>query len=274
MLFLTSAKQCNLQKTFYDLSELVALGCDGTPTNTSPEGGIIHLIESTLGRSLHRFVYQLHGNELPLRHLFQYLDGKTAGPKCFSGPIGILLQKCETLPLVNYKPIETKADFPVLDCKDLSTEQKYLLEICHAVVKSPPELLSRSPGKLHHARWLSLVNRILRLYVGTENPSHTRKLATEKSQQNVRTCKLPTTKFEADEYTDLIYWQCEAVTEPPALRNLPDAVLEESTSAKKNLEIPSFPCHTQTVEGSIKLVTEASSSVSGLNRRDGFIKAF
>nr|CAI5860994.1 unnamed protein product [Callosobruchus analis] len=109
----------------YDLSELVALGCDGTPTNTGPKGGIIHLTESTLGRSVHWFVCQLHGNELPLRHLFQYLDGKTTGLKCCSGPIRILLQKCETLPLVKYKPIETKANLPALDCKDLSTEQKY-----------------------------------------------------------------------------------------------------------------------------------------------------
>ena len=31
-----------------DLSQLVALGCDGTPTNTGPKGGIIRLIEIKL----------------------------------------------------------------------------------------------------------------------------------------------------------------------------------------------------------------------------------
>ena len=28
----------------------------------------------------------------------------------------------------------------------------------------------KSPGKLHHARWLTLANRVLRLYVSTPNP--------------------------------------------------------------------------------------------------------
>ena len=35
-----------------DLSQLVALGCDGAPTNTGPKGGIIRLIEIKLGRPL------------------------------------------------------------------------------------------------------------------------------------------------------------------------------------------------------------------------------
>ena len=30
----------------------------------------------------------LHLNELPLRHVFQNLDGVTSGPDSFSGPIG------------------------------------------------------------------------------------------------------------------------------------------------------------------------------------------
>ncbi|CAG9837729.1 unnamed protein product [Diabrotica balteata] len=49
-----------------------------------------------------------------------------------------------------------------------------------AVVKGkcPSELASRNPGNLSHARWLTLANRILRLYISTIEPTpHLRKLA-------------------------------------------------------------------------------------------------
>lgn len=37
----------------------------------------------------------LHLNELPLRHLFDYMNGKTSGPSTYNGSIGKLLDKCE-----------------------------------------------------------------------------------------------------------------------------------------------------------------------------------
>ncbi|CAH1108324.1 unnamed protein product [Psylliodes chrysocephalus] len=120
----------------FDLSELMALGCDGTPTSTGAKGGIICIIESRLGRSLHWFVCQFHGNELPLQHLFQNLDGRTTGPETFSRSIGLLLQKSETFPLIKYKHIKIEVDLLSFDVKDLSTDQRYLLEIYHAVVNS------------------------------------------------------------------------------------------------------------------------------------------
>ena len=51
-------------------------------------GGVIRLLEVKIGRPLHYAICQLHGNELPLRHLFSKLDGSTSGPNSFSGPIG------------------------------------------------------------------------------------------------------------------------------------------------------------------------------------------
>lgn len=71
----------------------------------------------------------------------------------------------------------------------------------------------------------------------------------------------------------MVNWQNITITEPPAFRNITDATLEDAIRTKSLFEIPKFPCHTQAVERSIKLVTEASSSVSGSGRRDGFIKA-
>lgn len=57
--------------------------------------------------------------------------------------------------------------------KDLSTDQKYLYEICQAVTSGicSPELANRQPGKMAHSRWLTFSNRILRLYISTCEPS-------------------------------------------------------------------------------------------------------
>lgn len=67
------------------LAHLICIGCDGTNVNTGIKGGVIRLIELELKRPLQWFICQLHGNELTLRHLFQYLDGGTTGPHNFSG---------------------------------------------------------------------------------------------------------------------------------------------------------------------------------------------
>ena len=41
---------------------------------------------------------------------------------------------------------------------------------------------------------------------------------------------------------------------------------------EKPLLVPFYPCHTQTVERAIKLVTEAAGSVVGAESRDGYIR--
>lgn len=73
----------------------------------------------------------LHFNELPLRHLFCKLDGVTSGPRSFTGIIGKCLIGCEDLPVVNFNSIQS--DVPILnveEVQELSTDQKYLFEIC------------------------------------------------------------------------------------------------------------------------------------------------
>jgi hypothetical protein len=54
----------------------------------------------------------------------------------------------------------------------LSTDQKYLYEICEAVSTEdcPKNLEARNPGQIDHARWLTTANRILRLYICTRDP--------------------------------------------------------------------------------------------------------
>jgi hypothetical protein len=154
-----------------DTNHILAVGCDGTVTNTGSKGGVICLLEKRLKKPLQWLVCQLHGNELPLRHLMEHLDGPTSGPRGFSGPIGGALLGCQHMPVVDFNRIET--DFPINTVTDLSTDQQYLFDICHAVVSGQcsDDLARREPGKIAHSRWLTTANRILRLYVSTSRPT-------------------------------------------------------------------------------------------------------
>lgn len=150
-----------LVKKEFDIRNLNVIGCDGTVVNTGPNGGVIRLLELELKRPLQWFICMLHCNELPLRHLFLKLDGRTVGPKAFSGLIGRQLQICETLPVVLFEPI--LSELPLMDFVDFSTDQKYLYEIVTAISNNnlSADLANRNPGKLNHSRWLTLANRIL-----------------------------------------------------------------------------------------------------------------
>ena len=103
-------------------------------------------------------------NELPLRHLLIHLDGTTHGPNSFSGPIGKLLKNVD-LPIVSFQPIEGNL-LSNIDADDLSTDQRYLHEMCQAITSGhcSSELGNRKPGPICHSRWLTTASHILRLY--------------------------------------------------------------------------------------------------------------
>lgn len=107
------------------------------------------------------------------------LDGKTSGPAGFSGPIGAALQNCEQLPICKFDAITSQLP-ELLMVSDLSTDQKYLYEICQSIINGSctEELARHSPGKMAHPRWLTTANRIQRLYVSSENPSPALKMLT------------------------------------------------------------------------------------------------
>lgn len=165
-----------LNNRFMNLDNLTSIGCDGTNVNTGNVGGIIVLIEKELQKPLQWLVCQLHANELPLRHLIKHLDGETCGPRAFKGVIGKQLNGCETLPVVKFEPIE--GEMPTIKHFDLSTDQRYLRDICDAVSTGmcSESLSRRYPGALSHSRWLTAANRLVRLYVSTENPSNSLKV--------------------------------------------------------------------------------------------------
>lgn len=142
---ISSAILSYLYNNSIDLHHLLAIGCDGTVVNTGSYGGVIRLLEEHLNRPLQWLVCQLHSNELPLRHLFQKLDGHTTGPHSYSGPIGKMLTSCETLPVVHFEPISADMPFPLITNKlALSKDQNYLLHICEAIKSGHcPEALAK-----------------------------------------------------------------------------------------------------------------------------------
>lgn len=127
---------------------LKAVGSDGTVVNTGPTGGIITLLEKKLEKPLQWFICLLHFNELPFRHLIEKLFKPAAGPLVFCGELTKQLQTCEDLPVVpDYERI--KINFPEIDSGNLSSDQKYLLEIAQAVSngKCSKRLATKKPGK-------------------------------------------------------------------------------------------------------------------------------
>ena len=117
--------------------------------------------------------------KLLLRHYFKFIDGKTSGPSSFSG-LGKQIRKqiqnndISCLPLVQFKAITGKIN-PIHNAilETMNTDQKYMFEASLAVQSGyfPISLANMKPGKLHNARWLTLANRLLRLYVSTVNAS-------------------------------------------------------------------------------------------------------
>jgi hypothetical protein len=105
-----------------------AIGCDSTNTNTGCKAGVIRKLEIAFGHPVNWFICMLHVNELPLRHLFLHLDGRTSGATSFTGPIGKDLQHCEQKATVKFEKIDCGSNMPVLDdnvLSDLSCDQKY-----------------------------------------------------------------------------------------------------------------------------------------------------
>jgi hypothetical protein len=159
-----------------DCTNLVCIGSDSTNVNTGFNNGVIRRMEIELGRPLHWSICLLHLNELPLRHLFITLDGAMTGPHSFNGPIGKSISTSLQQPIVNFAVI---AGEPIAcDKALLSSDQLYFFEIVNAVKTGivPENFDSRVPGRLNHARWLTLANRVLRLYTSTEAPSNELKL--------------------------------------------------------------------------------------------------
>ena len=159
-------------------NSLFGIGCDGFATNKGKNGGVIRQLELSLVRPLQWMICMLHLNELPFRHIFEAIDGRTTGPKSFEGDIGKEFNgDLRLLPVANFKQIDgciTEIPLNVLD--QLSPDQTYLYHMGMTVQRGESYLVhcgyaNRAPGEIHHARWLTRANRVLRLYNSKLKPS-------------------------------------------------------------------------------------------------------
>ena len=152
---------------------------DGTAVNTGCYNGMIACAERELGKELQWSICQLHGNESPMRHIFNHLDGGrgTSGPNTFNGPMGRSLTQGDvhSKEAVAFEPIKAPS-LPVLPeriVKDLSRDQKLLYEYSIAVDTGdlPSNVATQKPGPINHARWLTLCLSALIDYTRDAKPS-------------------------------------------------------------------------------------------------------
>jgi hypothetical protein len=97
----------------------------------------------------------------------------------------------------------------------------------------------------------------------------------QETGESVRIFKVPSINFDAKDYTELIDWSKCALTSPPLLARMTTEHIESLLKEKAlpKFDCLKFPCHTQSVERCVKLVTEASGKVCGHENRDGYIRA-
>ncbi|KAK3925274.1 MAU2 chromatid cohesion factor-like protein [Frankliniella fusca] len=169
----------HLQDNSIDMQHLQVVGADGTNTNTGWKGGVIRKLEEKLGRPLQWVVCLLHFNELPFRALFEHIDGVSKSPNTFAGDIGKLLPDCEKLPVVKFENFAScQLPSGVINPTQLSTDQSYLYKISEAVISGQcsSDLALMHPGNMCKSRWVTCANRILRLYISTNNPTKEMKI--------------------------------------------------------------------------------------------------
>ncbi|KAK4880959.1 hypothetical protein RN001_004278 [Aquatica leii] len=93
------------------------------------------------------------------------------------------------------------------------------------------------------------------------------------TRERMREFIIPKINFEATTYNDLIDWQNCELSEPSILASISNDDLNQLIQTVPEMDLVKFPCHTQAVERHVKIVSEASLSVSGKESRDGYVMA-
>ena len=211
---------------------LEILGCDSTRVNSGRTNGVMKRIENSLNRNLMRVLCALHTNELPLRHLFEAIDGKTSGKESWTGPIGKLLAKVLEFPLNPDFTVIEGGDLPDLsddEIRDLSTDQKYLYRILKIIKTGiiPPDFEKFTIGPLNHARWLTLANRVCRLFISKVRLSQKLKSDLFQVVQFIMLCYGPGW-FQIKTKPNLIHSPDHVLTSVTSYRKLPESTQKKS----------------------------------------------
>ena len=153
------------------------IGNDGCSGNNGADNGACACFERYMGKPMQRVNCLLHTNELPFKASMVHHMGPTKGPSSHTGPISKAIHdpKLNERPIVDFKKIDCP-DFPVLPDevhKDLSTDQLYLYDICHALINGTVDdsLAARDIGEMILSRWLNTGSGVGRHYASEQNPS-------------------------------------------------------------------------------------------------------
>ena len=90
-----------------------------------------------------------------------------------------------------------------------------------------------------------------------------------KALRKIRKFKVPPLNWSAEAWWDIIDWSEVQVVEPSILSRISTDLLDQAVL--NPITFPEFPCHSQSVERAVKLVTEAASKVCGADRRHNHI---
>lgn len=95
-------------------------------------------------------------------------------------------------------------------------------------------------------------------------------------EDNIRKFKVPKLNFSCTNYIDVIDFDSAIDTDPPILRDVPitdiDALADQKLLEHEfGKDLINMPIHTQSVERSVKLVSEASKRTVGEQSRNGII---
>ena len=140
--------------------------------NTGADNGCMALTEKYLKRPLIWLVCIIHTNELPLRHLWDFLDGRTLSKDTLDGPIGkAILQKGLTeLPIEDFEPVVGPFSLQILtkeQQQEFSSERLYAYQMLRAVAtgktafENNPPLVLRQTGNYSKVYPRCLDNRTL-----------------------------------------------------------------------------------------------------------------
>ena len=91
----------------------------------------------------------------------------------------------------------------------------------------------------------------------------------EAVESDIRRFCVPKINIDARVYYRMVNLNAEDVTEPPVTKRM---ALEDVQLLRETPLRLEHPCHNQSVERHIKMVSEASSAVAGFDRRDGLIR--
>ena len=90
-----------------------------------------------------------------------------------------------------------------------------------------------------------------------------------KNQSVGRRFCVPKINLEANVYYRMVNLNSQDVTKPPVTKRMSVESIEQFRTKPLRLD---HPCHNQSVERHVKLVSEASQTVAGFEKRDGLIR--